>query len=49
VRDREEEEPGSSDDLYYFEPEEGANLHYREPGSSQDLAYPDRSVELVGR
>jgi phospholipid-binding lipoprotein MlaA len=52
VRDRAEEEPGTDDDLYYFEPEdraaepdERANLSYREPGSTEDLAYPDRSVE----
>jgi ABC-type transporter lipoprotein component MlaA len=45
VRDREEEEPGSSDDLYYLEPEESSNFYYREPGSHQDLPYPDRSVE----
>ena len=45
VRDRAEEEPGSSDDLYYLEPEESGNDYYREPGSHQDLPYPDRSVE----
>jgi phospholipid-binding lipoprotein MlaA len=46
VRDRQEEEPGSTDDLYYMEPEENESLYYREPGSSEDLSYPDRSVEL---
>jgi phospholipid-binding lipoprotein MlaA len=45
VRDREEEEPGASDDLYYFESDEYDGLYFREPGSDEDLPYPDRSVE----
>jgi phospholipid-binding lipoprotein MlaA len=45
VRDREDEEPGASDDLYYFEPEEYDGLYFREPGTDENLPYPDRSLE----
>ncbi len=45
VRDREEDESASEDDLYYFESEESSDFYYRVPGSSEDLPYPDRSAE----
>ena len=49
VRDREEEEPGSRDDLYYLEPEESDTLDYREPGS-QSRSPLSRSIGgAVGR
>jgi phospholipid-binding lipoprotein MlaA len=49
VRDREEEEPGSSDDLYYLEPEESSNFYYREPDSHQDPPLSQPIGGAVGR